>query len=337
MFARDLGIDLGTASVLVYVQGKGVTIREPSVVALNAETRTVLAVGEEARKMIGRTPGNITAIRPLRDGVIADYDATATMLRHFIESVCGRRRVFKPQVVVCVPSGVTSVEKRAVLEAAIEAGARRVFLISEPMAAAIGAGLNVGDPGGNMVLDLGGGTANIAVISLGGEVVGDSVRMGGDRFDEAIVRYVRREYNLIIGERTAEQTKIELGKVYQPQPEKRMEIRGRDAVTGLPRTIEIDEEQVAAALEEPSRAIVQAVRGVLERTPPELSADIMDKGIVMTGGGSLLGGFAEMLRNETGIPAYVADDPISCVALGTGKVLDGMEKLKSSIILSAHA
>ncbi|HEX6971370.1 MAG TPA: rod shape-determining protein [Limnochordia bacterium] len=336
MFARDLGIDLGTASVLVYVQGKGVTIREPSVVALNAETRAVLSVGEDAREMIGRTPGNIVAIRPLKDGVIADYEATATMLRHFIEKVCGRRRVFKPQVVVCVPSGVTSVEKRAVLEACLEAGARRVYLISEPMAAAIGAGLNISDPGGNMVLDVGGGTADIAVISLGGEVVGDSVRMGGDRFDEAIVRYVRREYNLIIGERTAEQTKIELGNVYQPNPELRMQIRGRDAVTGLPRTIEIDQEQVAAALEEPARAIVQAVRAVLERTPPELSADIMDKGIVLTGGGSLLGGFAEMLRNETGIPAYLADDPVSCVALGTGKVLEGMDKLKSSVILSAH-
>lgn len=337
MFAKDIGVDLGTANVIVYVRGKGVVVSEPAVVAIDRETNRILAVGEEARKMIGRTPGNIVAIRPLKDGVIADYQVTETMLKYFIQRVCGRRPMFKPQVVVCVPSGVTSVEKRAVLEAAMQAGAKQVYLISEPMAAAIGAGLNVAEASGNMVVDVGGGTTDIAVISLGGEVISDSIRIGGDKFDDAIARYVRREFNLMIGERTAEMCKIELGRVYHPSPLKKIEIRGRDAVSGLPRTVEISQEQVAAALEESVRAIVQTVRTVLEKTPPELSADIIEKGMILTGGGALLEGFTELLTQETGIPAHLADEPMSCVALGTGKVLEGLGSMRDNVILASRS
>ena len=337
MFAKDIGIDLGTANVIIYVRGKGVVSREPCVVAIDQETNRVLAVGEEARQMIGRTPGNIVAIRPLKDGVIADYHVTETMLKRYIQRVCGKRPLFKPRVVICVPSGVTSVEKRAVLEAAMQAGAKQVYLISEPMAAAIGAGLQVAEASGNMVVDIGGGTTDIAVISLGGEVISDSIRIAGDKFDDAIVRYVRREYNLIIGERTAEACKIELGCVYNPDPDRTMEIRGRDAVTGLPRTVEINQVQVAAALDESVRAIIQAVRTVLEKTPPELSADIMEKGIVLTGGGALLEGFPQLLSAETGIPAHLADDPMSCVAVGTGKVLESLDRLKESVVVASRA
>lgn len=337
MFAKEIGVDLGTANVIVYIRGKGVVLSEPSVVAIDQETSRILAVGEEARKMIGRTPGNILAIRPLKDGVIADYQVTEMMLKHFIQRVCGRRPIFKPQVVVCVPSGVTSVEKRAVLEAAMQAGAKQVYLITEPMAAVIGAGLNVGEPGGNMVVDIGGGTTDIAVISLGGEVIADSIRIGGDNFDDAIVRYVRREYNLIIGERTAETCKVELGSVYHPSSTRTMEIRGRDAVTGLPRTVEINQKQVAEALDESVRAIMHTVRTVLEKTPPELSADIMDKGIILTGGGALLDGFTSLLTSETGIPCHLADEPMSCVALGTGKVLESLDKLRESIIVASRS
>ncbi len=325
MLAKDIGIDLGTANVIVYVRGKGVALMEPSVVAIDAENGRVLAVGEEARRMIGRTPGNIVAIRPLKDGVIADYRVTEMMLRYFIERVCGRRRFLRPQVVVCVPSGVTSVEKRAALEACMEAGARRVFLISEPMAAAIGAGMPVDEPGGNMVVDIGGGTADIAVISLGGEVIGASIRMAGDAFDDAIVRFLRREVGLIVGERTAEDAKIQLGNVFQPDSSVVMDIRGRDTVTGLPRTVAINQCQLAEAMEETVRSIVQAVRSVLERTPPELSADIIDKGIVMTGGGSMLRGLSQRISAETSIPTYLAEDPLSCVALGTGRVLENLD------------
>jgi len=337
MFAKNIGIDLGTANVIVYVQGKGIVVSEPSVLAIDRETSRILAVGEEARQMIGRTPGDIVAIRPLKDGVIADYQVTETMLRHFIQRVCGKRPLFKPQIVVCVPSGVTSVEKRAVLEAAMQAGGKEVYLISEPMAAAIGAGIDVSEPSGNMVVDVGGGTTDIAVIALGGEVVSDSIRIGGDKFDDAIVRFVRREYNLIIGERTAEYCKINLGCVYRPDRHKTLEIRGRDSVTGLPRTVVIDQERLAMALEESIRAIIQAVRTVLEKTPPELSADIMDKGIVLTGGGSLLEGFDELVTAETGIPAHLADDPMSCVALGTGKVLESIRKLRQSVIVASRS
>lgn len=337
MFAKDIGIDLGTANVIVYVRGKGVVSCDPCVVAIDQETNRVLAVGEDARQMIGRTPGNIVAIRPLKDGVIADYHVTETMLKRYIQRVCGKRPLFKPRVVICVPSGVTSVEKRAVLEAAMQAGAKQVYLISEPMAAAIGAGLQVAEASGNMVVDIGGGTTDIAVISLGGEVISDSIRIAGDKFDDAIVRYVRREYNLIIGERTAEACKIELGCVYNPDPDRTMEIRGRDAVTGLPRTVEINQVQVAAALDESVRAIIQAVRTVLEKTPPELSADIMEKGIVLTGGGALLEGFPQLLSAETGIPAHLADEPMSCVAIGTGKVLESLDRLKESVVVASRA
>lgn len=333
MFAKDIGIDLGTATVLVYMRGKGVVLAEPSVVAINTDTNKILAVGEEARRMIGRTPGNIVATRPLRDGVIADYQVTETMLKYFINQVCGRRRLFKPQVVICVPTGVTSVEKRAVLEAAMQAGAKKVLLISEPMSAAIGAGLNVAEPDGNMVVDIGGGTTDIAVISLGGEVVGDSLRIGGDKLDEALVRYVRREFNLLIGERTAEQLKIELANVYRPDASEVSEVRGRDAVTGLPRTMEIRQDEVAEALDESARAIVQAVRGVLERTPPELSSDIIDKGVVLTGAGAMLRGFPELLTEATGIPTHLADNAESCVAMGTGQILESVDKVRQSIIM----
>lgn len=334
MFGKDIGIDLGTASVLVYMRGKGVVLAEPSVVAINTDSNRIVAVGEEARRMIGRTPGNIVAIRPLKDGVIADYQVTETMLKYFINRVCGSRRLLKPRVVICVPTGVTSVEKRAVLEAAMQAGAKKVLLISEPMAAAIGAGLSVAEPGGNMVVDIGGGTTDIAVISLGGEVVGTSLRLGGDKLDDALVRYIRREFNLLIGERTAEQLKIDLADVYRPDPNKTAEVRGRDAVTGLPRTITIRQDQVAEALEESARAIVQAVRSVLERTPPELSADIMDKGVVLTGAGALLKGFPELLTEATGIPAHLADNAESCVAIGTGRVLESVDRLRQSVIMA---
>lgn len=336
MIAKDIGIDLGTATVIVYVRGKGVALVEPSVVAHETETGRVLAVGEEARRMIGRTPGNIIATRPLKDGVIADYDATQMMLRYFIERVCGRRRFFRPEVVVCVPSGVTSVEKRAALEACMEAGAKRVHLISEPMAAAIGAGLPVAEPGGNMIVDVGGGTTDIAVISLGGEVVSDSLRVAGDSFDDAIVRYIRREVGLIIGERTAEQVKIGLGNVHEPERDKRMIVRGRDTISGLPRTVDISEQQLAGALEESVRAIIQAVRAVLERTPPELAADIIDQGIMMTGGGSMLRGLTERLAADTGIPALLAEEPVSSVAIGTGRVLEDLERMRATRVLASR-
>lgn len=332
MFAKDIGIDLGTATVLVYQRGKGVVLNEPSVVAINTDTNQILAVGEDARRMIGRTPGNIVAIRPLKDGVIADYQVTETMLKYFISKVCGSRRVFKPRVVICVPTGVTSVERRAVLEAAMEAGAKKVLLVSEPMAAAIGAGLNVAEPDGNMVVDIGGGTTDISVISLGGEVVSTSLRIGGDKFDDALVRYVRREFNLLIGERTAEQLKIDLANVYDPDPKEVAEVRGRDAVSGLPRTLEIRQDQVAEALDESARSIVQAVRGVLEKTPPELSSDIIDKGVVLTGAGAMLRGFSELLTETTGIPTHLADSAESCVAIGTGRILESVDMVKNSLI-----
>lgn len=336
MFGKDIGIDLGTATVLVYVRGKGVVLCEPSVVAIDVESNQILAVGEQARSMIGRTPGNIQAIRPLKDGVIADYQVTEMMLKHLLNRACGSRRLFKPQVVICVPSGVTSVEKRAVLEAAMQAGAKKVLIISEPMAAAIGAGLNVADPSGNMVVDVGGGTTDIAVISLGGEVTGDSIRIGGDKFDDAIVRYIRREYNLIIGERTAEHVKMQLADVYEPQEGVVLEVRGRDAVSGLPRTLEVSQMEIASALEESVNSIIHAVRAVLERTPPELSADIIDKGIVLTGGGACLKGLPERITDATEIPAVLAEDPKRCVAIGTGRVLEDLDKLRGNVVYSGQ-
>ena len=335
--ATDIGIDLGTTNILIYVSGKGIVIREPSVVALERETNRILAVGEEARQMIGRTPGNIVAIRPLKDGVIADYDVTETMLKYFIEKVSPRPRLFRPRVVVCVPSGVTSVEKRAVLEAVMQAGAKRTHLIEEPMAAAIGAGLDIREARGNMVVDIGGGTTDVAIISLSGIVVSESLRVGGDKFDEAIIRYIKKMYNLMIGERTAEDIKIQIGSAYPEGEGKSMEIRGRDLVTGLPRTIKFTSADTFQALSEPITAVIDGIKSVLERTPPELAADIVDKGIVLTGGGSLLHGFTRLLNEETDIPIHLAEDPMSCVALGTGKVLESVEGFRSGLIVGSRS
>ena len=329
-FARDIGIDLGTANVLVYQRGRGIVLREPSVVAINKNTRELKAAGEEARQMIGRTPGSIIAIQPMRDGVIADYTVTEQMLRYFIQKVTGHRSLFKPRVIVCVPSGVTSVERRAVLDAARSAGAREAFPIEEPMAAAIGAGLNISDPEGNMVVDIGGGTTYIAVIALGGIVRSDSLRIGGNKLDEAINRYVKREYNLIIGERTAEEIKMAIGSAYPLEDEMAMEVKGRDMVEGLPRTIQISSREVREALSESVHQIVLRTRSVLEQTPPELASDISLHGIWLTGGGALLRGLDHLLTEETGLPVHIAEDPLSCVALGTGQALDQIELLSET-------
>lgn len=333
----DIGIDLGTATVLVYVRGRGIVANEPSVVALDTNTKSVLAVGQEARRMIGRTPKNIVAIRPLKDGVIADYDVTEIMLKHFLNRICGRRHVFRPRVVACVPSGVTSVEKRAVLEAMMEAGAKQTFVIEEPMAAAIGAGLNITEASGHMVIDIGGGTTDIAVISLGGIVVAESLRVASDKFDQSIVRYVRKQYGLAIGDQTAEEIKIEIGSAYPLSERLTMNVRGRDLVTGLPRTIEMTSDDAHEALMEPVSAIVDGLRAVLERTPPELAADIMDKGIVMTGGGCLLRGIDHLLTVQTGIPVYCAEDPVACVVKGTGRFLEGIAGMGMGQFLSRRS
>ncbi|HLT58609.1 MAG TPA: rod shape-determining protein [Limnochordales bacterium] len=327
MFGRDIGIDMGTANVLIFMRGKGLVMQEPSVIAVDQETNRVLAIGEEARRMIGRTPGNIVAIRPLKAGVIADYTITEIMLKYLIRRVLGRRPLWRPQIAVCVPSGVTTVEQRAVIEACMQAGAKKVCVISEPMAAALGAGLNIVDPGGNMVVDIGGGTTDVAVISMGGEVVADSLRLGGDDLDEAIIRYVRREFNLLVGEATAEEIKRRLGCVYDPDESVTMEVRGRDTVTGLPRAVRLSEVQVHEALQEPIQATVNMIRTVLEKTPPELAGDIISRGIVLTGGGALLKGLPELIRLETRVPATVADDPLTCVARGTGRVLEEIHRL----------
>ena len=327
----DIGVDLGTANVLVYIKGKGVVLREPSVVAIDRDTNKVLEIGEEARRMLRRTPGNIVAIRPLREGVIADYDTTESMLRHFIEKVVGRSFIFKPRIMVCIPSGVTTVETRAVLEAAEQAGARKAYLIEEPLAAALGAGLEISEPYGSMVVDIGGGTTDVAVISLGGIVISESLRIGGDKFDEAIVKYVKKEYNIMIGERTAEEAKINIGAAIRDVRSGELEIRGRDLLTGLPKTIKMVVNETCEALHEPVERIVQCVKKVLEETPPELAADIMDRGIVMTGGGSLLFGLDILIQKETGIPTYLAEEPLSCVALGTGKALEDLDKLEDSL------
>jgi rod shape-determining protein MreB len=323
----DLGIDLGTATVLVYVKGKGVVLKEPSVVAINRNNNKVLAVGEEARKMIGRTPGNIIAVRPLRDGVISDYDITEKMLKSFIKKALGKRRVIAPRVVVCIPSEATEVEKRAVIDAASQAGARKVYLIEEPIAAAIGAGIDISKPCGNMIVDIGGGTTDIAVISLGGSVVSTSLKVAGDKLDEAIVKYIKRKHNIMIGERTAEDLKINIGCVYPKIQDVEMDIRGRDLSTGLPKTITVYSSEMLEALIEPAMMIVDAVHSVLERTPPELAADISDRGIYMTGGGCLVDGLDKLLQEKTGINVMIAEDAISCVALGTGKALDNLDAL----------
>ncbi len=339
MFGKDMGIDLGTANTLVFVRNKGIVVNEPSVVAINTATHDVLAVGDEAKEMIGRTPGNIVAIRPMKDGVIADFDVTQAMLKYFINKTYNRGLFSpKPRIVICVPSGVTEVEKRAVIEAAITAGAKEknAYLIEEPMAAAIGAGLPVEEPTGNMVVDIGGGTSEVAVISLGGIVTSRSVRTAGDEFDNSIVSYIKKEYNLAIGERTAEEIKINIGCAYLDEAieSREMEIRGRDLISGLPRTIDISSEQVLKALSEPVGIIIEAIKYTLEKTPPELAADIMESGIVLTGGGALLRGLDKLISIETGMPVHIANEPLNCVAMGTGAALEHIDTLRGVLISS---
>ncbi|NLZ93187.1 MAG: rod shape-determining protein MreB [Firmicutes bacterium] len=328
----DMGIDLGTATVLVHLRGKGIVLHEPSVVAIEQNSRQVLAVGEEARRMLGRTPGNIVATRPLREGVIADFDVAEVMLRHFIGKVSDRRRLLRPRVIVCIPAATTSVEKKAVVEAILRSGARDAFLIEEPRAAALGAGLDIFEPTGHMVIDIGGGTTDIAVLSLGETVISESVRVGGDKFDEAIARYIKKEYNLLIGERTAEALKIEVGTAFAGNLDAEMEIRGRDMVSGLPRSLYANSRHVLEAIQEPLEDITRCVRNVLEITPPELAGDIIDHGIILTGGGAMLNGLDKMLTHETGVNVYLADDPIACVALGTGKALEQLDKITHTLI-----
>jgi rod shape-determining protein MreB and related proteins len=326
---RDMAVDLGTANTLVYVRGRGIVLSEPSVVAIDQRTGEVHAVGIEAKRMLGRTPGNISAIRPLKDGVIADFDVTEQMLRHFIQKV-HQNRWAHPRVVVCVPSGVTGVEKRAVEEATLSAGARQAYLIEEPMAAAIGAGLPVAEPTGNMIVDVGGGTTEVAVISLGGIVVAQSIRIGGDELDEAIISWVKREYKLMIGSQTAEEVKLEIGSAYPLREEVQAEIRGRDMISGLPKTVVLSSEEVRVALEEPIAQIVDAVKSTLDKTPPELASDIMDRGIMLAGGGSLLQGLDQRLRQETEMPIHVAESPLTCVAVGSGRSLEEFEVMRKS-------
>ena len=335
MFSKDMGIDLGTANTLVYVPGKGIVVNEPSVVAINTQTREVLAVGNEAKEMIGRTPGNIVAIRPMRDGVIADFDTTQAMLKYFIGKAYVRSMFGpKPRVVVCVPSGVTEVEKRAVLDAAIAAGAKDkdTYLIEEPMAASIGAGLPVEEPTGSMVVDIGGGTSEVAVISLGGVVTSTSLRTAGDELDSCIVSHIKKEYNLAIGDRTAEGIKLGIGSAYPSEEEKTIDIRGRDLISGLPKTITITSSEIMAALREPVFAIIDTIKQTLEATPPELAADVMESGITLTGGGALLSGLDKLIAAETGIPVHIAEEPLNCVAIGTGLVLEHINTLKSVLV-----
>ncbi len=333
MLGLDIGIDLGTATILIYVKGKGVIMREPSVVAIDQNNNKILAVGSEAKRMLGRTPGNVVAVRPLQSGVIANYTMTEAMIRHFLKkTMSGLNKFLRHRVMIGVPSGATDVERRAVLEAALEVGAKEAYLIEEPMAAAIGAGLAVEEPRGNMVVDVGGGTSDIAVISLGGLVVAESLRMGGDAMDEAIIRYVRKKYNLEIGSQTAEALKIAIGNCCNiPEEEKKtMAVKGRDVVLGLPRQVELTTNDVREAIEDIVLSIIRSIRRVLELTPAELSADIIDRGIVLTGGGALLKGLPELIHDQTGIKTYVADSPLECVALGTGKALDELKALKES-------
>ena len=330
--AKDIGIDLGTASVLVYVKGKGVVLNEPSVVASDKNTGKLLKVGAEAQAMLGRTPGNIVAIRPLREGVISDYDMTERMLREFLHKVVGGFQLFKPRVIIGVPSGITEVEERAVVDAGIQAGARRVYLIEEPVAAAIGAGIDITLPDGHMVVDIGGGTSDIAVISLSGVVESASIKVAGDQFNEAVVKYMRRKHNVLVGERTAEQMKIEIGCVYPQEEDSSIEVKGRCLVTGLPKTITVHASEMLEAFEEPVERILEAIHSVLERTPPELVGDISNNGIVMTGGGSLVKGFAQLVEARTGIHTRVAEDAISCVAEGTGKSLDSVAYMQDGTV-----
>jgi len=336
LFSNDLAIDLGTANTLVYVKGEGIVCNEPSVVAVqkdNRGSRRVLAVGAEAKRMLGRTPGNINAIRPLKDGVIADFEITEAMLRYFIQKIHNRKTLVRPRIIICVPFGVTEVEKRAVRESAESAGAREVYLVEEPMAAAIGAGLPITEPAGNMIVDIGGGTTEVAVISLAGIVFSKSIRVGGDKMDEAIVQYVKRKYNLLVGERTAELVKITIGSAYPGDEIQTMEIKGRDLVAGVPKTVEITDEEIRESIVEPINAIVEAVRIGLERTPPELASDIVDKGIVLAGGGALLRNLDTLLREQTGLPVMLADEPLEAVVMGAGRVLDEITLLRDIAIL----
>ena len=329
-FSSDIGIDLGTANVIVYVRGRGIVLREPSVVAMDKQSGKIIAVGAEARRMLGRTPGNIIATRPLRDGVIADYDVTEKMLRYFLAKSGGKKLFFKPRVMVCIPSGITGVEERAVKQATIQAGASKAYVIEEPVAAALGAGLDIAQAAGSMVVDIGGGTTDVAVLALGGMVTTSSIRVGGDKFDEAIVKYIRKEFGLAIGERTGEDIKMEIGTAVPGENGSRTyEVRGRDLVTGLPKAVAISSEQCYEAIEENLAAVVEVVKEVLEHTPPELSADIVNQGIVMTGGGALLYGIDKLLSSETGLPVYVAEDALSCVAVGTGRALSMLEVLNN--------
>lgn len=328
----DIGVDLGTANILIFVKGRGIVLNEPSVVAKDRDTNKVLAIGKEARDMLGRTPGNIIAVRPLREGVIADYDTTEAMLRYFIQKVVKKSTFFKPRIMICVPAGVTGVEKRSVLEAAMQAGSSKTYLVEEPLAAALGAGLDISEPAGSMVIDIGGGTTDIAVMSLGGIVVCDSIRIGGDKFDDAIIRYVKKEFNVLIGERTAEEIKINVATAHLETRNVTAEVRGRDLVMGLPKTIVISSEQTREALLEAIDAIVLRVKHVLEQTPPELSSDVMDRGIVMTGGGAMLSGLDRVIQEATGVSTYIAEEPLKCVALGTGLALTNIEKLKEYIV-----
>ncbi|SFU89420.1 rod shape-determining protein [Alicyclobacillus macrosporangiidus] len=338
---RDMGVDLGTANTLVYVKGKGIVVREPSVVAIRTDTGAIEAVGDQAKQMIGRTPGNIVAVRPMKDGVIADFQTTATMLRYFIRQAMRNKSAWsgKPRVMISVPSGITAVEKRAVEDAAIEAGAKHAQTIEEPMAAAIGAGLPVGEPTGSMVVDIGGGTTEVAIISLGGIVTSRSIRVAGDEMDEAIIQYIKKTYNLMIGERTAEELKITIGTAMAGDTQDEMDIRGRDLVTGLPKTLTITSTEISEALADTVRAIIDAVKVTLEKSPPELAADIMDRGIVLTGGGALLRNLSTLLSEETGMPVIVAENPLDCVAVGTGKALDNYDlyKRRSSLARKAHS
>jgi rod shape-determining protein MreB and related proteins len=332
IFSNDLAIDLGTANTLVYVKGKGIVSNEPSVVAVAKDSRgqrRVVAVGKEAKEMLGRTPGSIIAVRPMKDGVIADFEVTGAMLKHFIAKAHNRRTLVRPRIIICIPFGVTEVEKRAVKESASAAGAREVFLIEEPMAAAIGAGLSITEPSGNMIVDIGGGTTEVAVISLAGIVYSKSVRMAGDKMDEAIMNFMKRKYNLMIGERTAELIKVSIGSAYPLEQELKVEVKGRDMVAGVPKTLEVTSEEIREALAEPLRMIVEAIKTALERTPPELSADIVDKGIVLAGGGALLRNIDVLIREETNLPVMIAEDPMAAVVLGSGKALDQPALLKA--------
>ncbi|WP_293553975.1 MULTISPECIES: rod shape-determining protein [Phascolarctobacterium] len=333
--SMDIGIDLGTANILVYVKGKGVVLKEPSVVAIDKVRNKVLAVGDDAREMLGRAPGSIVAIRPLKEGVIANYTVTQKLLSYVIDKVAGKSVFFKPRVMTCVPIGITSVEKRAVMEATTQGGASKTYLIEEPLAAALGAGIDISVPRGNMVVDIGGGTTDIAVLSLGGIVVSSSIRIGGDHFDEAIVRHVKKVHNVLIGERTAEEIKMQVATVSRDGRQETISVRGRDMVTGLPTTFSVTSEDCRVALDDSVSSLIATVRGVLEKCPPELAADIVDNGIYLTGGGALLDGLAEVMSKETGITTHIADDPLECVALGTGKALENLDKLHPGTVYTA--